>query len=112
MKKVDVSQLSYDELLQLAEEAKAEAARKREDRKKEIRDQIQSLLNDNGFVLADVMNAGRGKSAGKAKGPAAAAKFADPNNPENTWTGRGRKPTWLNDALNAGASLEEFALKE
>lgn len=26
----------------------------------------------------------------------------------NTWTGRGRRPTWLVEAMDAGAALEDF----
>lgn len=28
----------------------------------------------------------------------------------NVWTGRGVKPRWLNDAINNGASLEQFLI--
>jgi DNA-binding protein H-NS len=28
----------------------------------------------------------------------------------NYWSGKGRKPHWLNEALSAGASLEDFRL--
>lgn len=31
----------------------------------------------------------------------------NPNNPAETWTGRGRKPRWLVAALNAGNTVEE-----
>lgn len=29
----------------------------------------------------------------------------------NTWAGRGRRPTWLNDALARGKTLEEFRVR-
>ena len=35
-----------------------------------------------------------------------AAKFSDGNG--NTWSGMGKRPHWLRDALAAGKSLEEF----
>lgn len=35
-------------------------------------------------------------------------KYRDPAKPENTWAGRGKKPAWLNEKLEAGASLEDF----
>jgi DNA-binding protein H-NS len=31
----------------------------------------------------------------------------NPNNPAETWTGRGRKPRWLVAALDAGNTVEE-----
>ncbi len=29
----------------------------------------------------------------------------------NTWAGRGRRPTWLNEALERGAALEDFRIR-
>lgn len=31
---------------------------------------------------------------------------------ENTWTGRGRKPKWLEEKLATGAKLEDFAVAQ
>ncbi|KAA0073161.1 H-NS histone family protein (plasmid) [Paraburkholderia sp. T12-10] len=39
------------------------------------------------------------------------ARFRDPADPGNTWTGYGRRPTWLLTYLEAGRKLEEFAVK-
>ncbi len=37
-------------------------------------------------------------------------KYRNTDNNEETWTGRGRKPTWLVDALASGRKLEDFAI--
>ena len=37
-------------------------------------------------------------------------KYRNTDNNEETWTGRGRKPTWLVDALATGRKLEDFAI--
>lgn len=38
-----------------------------------------------------------------------AVKYRDPNNPENTWTGRGRMPRWLAEAIaTGGASKDDY----
>lgn len=39
-------------------------------------------------------------------------KYRDPEKPENTWAGRGKKPGWLLEKLEAGASLEDFLLDQ
>lgn len=46
---------------------------------------------------------GRRKSAGEAK-------FRDEAG--NVWGGRGPRPKWLRDALNAGKQLSDFAVQE
>lgn len=59
-----------------------------------------------GFSLADVTDAG--KRARKAAGPSAAPKYRNPEDHAQTWSGRGRKPNWLNAALARGVSIEEL----
>lgn len=50
----------------------------------------------------------RKKRKAAAKTPAA-AKFGDGQG--NTWVGRGKRPQWLRDALNAGKQLSDFLIK-
>lgn len=45
-------------------------------------------------------------------GPAKVApKYRNTKNPSETWTGRGRQPTWLAKAIEGGAKLEDFVIK-
>ena len=37
-------------------------------------------------------------------------KYRHPENPDLTWSGRGRKPGWIVEALEAGRSLGDFAI--
>ena len=52
--------------------------------------------------------------AGSASGTAAAQrtsaqpKYRHAENPDLTWSGRGRRPLWLRDALEAGRPLADF----
>lgn len=43
-------------------------------------------------------------------GKAAAAKYRDPENLANTWSGRGHRPQWLRDALDSGRQLDDFLI--
>ena len=47
------------------------------------------------------------KKAKKAAAPIRAAKFSDGQG--NSWSGMGKRPGWLRNALDAGRTLEEFA---
>jgi len=51
------------------------------------------------------------KSTRGGKGRTVAAKYLNPDDPSETWTGRGRKPRWLNAKLQEGAKLEKFLIK-
>lgn len=39
-------------------------------------------------------------------------KYRHPDNAELTWSGLGRKPKWIAEALEAGKPLEEFAIQK
>lgn len=47
----------------------------------------------------------KGKPKAKAK-----PKYRNPANPEQTWSGRGRKPLWINEALNNGADITDLEI--
>lgn len=40
----------------------------------------------------------------------AAIKFRNTENPDETWTGRGKQPRWLTQAIDNGAMIEKFAV--
>ena len=67
-----------------------------------LRKEMVQLARSHGFSLDDLF--GRG---GKAKGHVA-VKYRDPKSPGNTWTGRGRMPRWLSEAIRAGGKREDF----
>ena len=52
----------------------------------------------------------RAKRAGGARGTVA-PKYRNPENPAETWAGRGLKPRWLSAALKSGGKLEDFTIK-
>jgi DNA-binding protein H-NS len=52
------------------------------------------------IALADVK---KRKQASRKISPA----YRNPNNPAETWTGRGRKPRWLVAALDAGSTVDQ-----
>jgi DNA-binding protein H-NS len=43
------------------------------------------------------------------RGPAR-QKYRNPNNPAETWAGRGRPPKWVQAALEVGQTLEDLAI--
>jgi DNA-binding protein H-NS len=49
------------------------------------------------------------KRGGGVRGKVA-PKYRNPDNPSETWAGRGLRPLWLTAALKAGKKLEHFAI--
>jgi DNA-binding protein H-NS len=88
----------------LKSQVEAAISAKVTERRRELESQLSKL---SGF-------GGRGGKAtkfgrGGARGPVA-AKYRNPENPTETWAGRGLKPRWLTAAIKSGKSLEDFAI--
>lgn len=62
---------------------------------------------EHGFSLAEL--AGLGGRSTRAK-TVSAPKYRNPADPDQTWTGRGRRPDWIRDALEKGADLAKFEI--
>lgn len=106
----DLTTLSRLELLELQSNvAKAlEQAEVRE--REEARKAAEAAVAEFGFSLNDVLDeskAGRGR---KGNGTVSAPKYRNPADPSQTWTGKGRKPGWLNEALENGVSIDELEI--
>lgn len=67
--------------------------------------EIKARMKEYGITLADLR--GGGKKGGRRT---VAAKYRNPATGE-TWSGRGRAPKWLADALAKGKKKESFLLK-
>ncbi|MDQ7260850.1 H-NS histone family protein [Paracoccus sp. PS-1] len=99
----DLNALSLAELKQLRKDVEKAIEGFEARRKAEARAKAEEAAKQFGFSLADLV-------AAAASRPAAVPKYAHPENPELTWSGRGRKPGWIAEALAAGKTLEDFAI--
>ena len=54
----------------------------------------------------------KAKKAGRkpAKKAAAPAKYRNPDDASQTWSGRGRQPAWYKSGIEAGKSPDDFAI--
>ncbi len=102
---IDLNTLSLKELKELqAQVGKAIATF--EDRKKKVAlAELEEKARALGFTLAELT----GTTAPRKRAPAV-AKYANPADSSETWSGRGRKPRWFEAALAAGKSPEDLAI--
>jgi DNA-binding protein H-NS len=100
----DLEALSLSELKKMQKDV-AKAISTFEDRQKaEARAKVEALARDLGYSLAELV----GTATKTARAPAA-PKYRHPENPALTWSGRGRKPQWFVEALEAGKTAVELA---
>ena len=102
---LDLHSMSLKDLKDLqAQVAKAIASF--EDRKKKAAlAELEEKARELGFSLAELT----GATVVRKRAPAS-AKYANPANPADTWSGRGRKPRWFAEALAAGKSASDLAV--
>lgn len=77
-----------------------------EDRQKtKAREELEAFARERGYNLGELA----AMAAVKKRKPAT-AKFANPANSDETWSGRGRRPRWVEQALASGKVLEDLAI--
>ena len=99
-----LDKMSYAELLKLQERIEAAIAEKRVEDAATTKDALRAMAEKAGFNINDLFGR-RGSSKGSG-----VAKYRNPKDSSQTWTGRGRKPNWLVDAVKKGAKIENFSI--
>ena len=108
MARVAVEKLSLKQIQELEGRIAVVKAKAADAAKAELKSKIDALLANSGFTIGDLYPiTGRGRGRGLSK---SSAKYANPEDRSQTWTGRGRKPNWLVARLKKGAKMEDFAL--
>ena len=103
---INLEKMSRKDLIELRNKVDAalKSAEKRE--RKEALKAAEKAAAEFGFSLSE-LSGGASKST---KTPKNSAKYKNPNNHEQTWSGRGRKPQWVHDALKAGADISDLEI--
>lgn len=77
------------------------------------REKVLAIAKAAGMSLQELMRGatgGSGKAPRQHVGKTVPAKYRNPADSTHTWTGRGRQPIWVKDALAAGATLDSLAV--
>jgi len=95
------------DLLQLKDEIKAAIVVRQQSEKADLKAKMAQLASDAGLSLDEVLGIKKGRG-GKSL---STAKYRNPDDPTDTWTGRGRKPNWLVERLKKrGATMDDFLI--
>ena len=109
MASVNIDKLSLKDLVDLEAKVKKALALARDRERAELKKKMADLAETHGFSVAELFGATRGRGPDKNKS-VGIAKYANPENKADTWTGRGRKPNWLVDRLKKGSKLADFEI--
>jgi len=93
--------MSIDKLVKLKDQVERTLSSKVAETERMLASNLAKL---NGFGAGSMR--GRRSTAGGKVAP----KYRNPENPSETWAGRGLKPRWLAAALKAGKKLQHFSI--
>ena len=103
---MDLQTLSLDELKKLQNDVAVAIFNYEKRKKAETLSAIEKIANASGFSLSELLS---DTKAGKSK-TKVPPKYANPAAASQTWTGRGRKPKWIEDLLASGKSLDDLEI--
>jgi len=104
--KMDLNTLSLAQLKKLQDDVAVAIFNYEKRKKAEALTAVEDAARAAGFSLKELLSSEK-LTKGKIK---AAPKYANPADPTQTWTGRGRKPKWVEELLASGKSLEDAAI--
>jgi DNA-binding protein H-NS len=95
----NIDRMSYAELTRIETRIARLKVEKQNAERAALRERIIAMVKEHGFELRDLFGRGRKSEV--------AVKYRDPQNPENTWTGRGRMPRWMVAVTKGGKAKKE-----
>ncbi|MFN6951148.1 MAG: H-NS family nucleoid-associated regulatory protein [Albidovulum sp.] len=103
--KIDLDSLSLKELKNLQSQVSERIANYEQRRKQEALAALEEKAREMGYSLSELLAV-----APARKRRAGQAKYANPDDRSQTWSGRGRRPRWVEAALKAGKSLDDLLI--
>ena len=112
---IDISSLSKSELIALGKRVERAIEAFDAQNLARARKEAQRVAREYGVSVEDLTGAAPSPAKSKAKSKPkrrgkVAPKYRNPGDASQTWTGRGRQPAWVAEALAGGARLEDLAI--
>ncbi|WP_028916499.1 H-NS histone family protein [Pseudoxanthomonas sp. J35] len=112
---IDLSSLSPKELDSLIATAKKrQALLNKRAPINQVRSKLTRLAKAEGYTIEELFGGGGARKAAPARAGRKLGKvppkYRNPENPKETWTGRGKQPRWLAAYIAKGRDLGEFLI--
>lgn len=103
---MDLSTLSVSQLRDLQQQIPAELKRREAQEKINILNEVRAFAKARGYAIEDLI--GKDAKIKVSSGNKVKVKYRHPENTELEWTGRGRKPKWVEAWVANGGSLDNL----
>ena len=102
---INLEKLSLPELIQLEKDLTVAIKQRQKTERVALRKQMEELAKQSGFTFDEVISAAKVRKTITVK-----PKYVNPEDAEKTWTGRGRRPKWVEAQLATGKELEDMLI--
>jgi DNA-binding protein H-NS len=102
MQNRDLKSMSIDELWAFHEEVVGELGQKIAAEKASLEERLRKLNSIPSLRKVEPL---------RRPYPKVHAKYRNPNNPAETWAGRGKQPRWVRTLLRSGKKLDELRIE-
>jgi DNA-binding protein H-NS len=100
-----VEKMPLRSLLDLQGKLEGAISKAKDRERHEVKEEMIRLASKRGFTVKEVLGPQFAKRSHHAPKP---AKYMNPEDPTQTWTGQGRKPNWMVEKIAKGATLDQF----
>jgi DNA-binding protein H-NS len=112
-KKLNLDAMSVDEMWQLHEEISQVLSVRLTSEKRELEKRLARLRREKDLPQSESDNKpGNGAVRERRKYPRVFPKYQNPDQPLETWSGRGKQPRWLTAALKDGHAIDDFLISK
>ena len=105
---IDLSLIPVPQLQELLQTIPAEITRREVQEKNEVLNELRNIAKSRGYAIEDLLGKEVPKAAatsGKVK-----PKYRHPENATLEWTGRGKKPKWVQAWLDANGTIDQLLI--
>ena len=103
---MDLSSLSVSQLRELAQQIPAEIKKREAQDKVNFLNEVRAMAKSRGYAIEDLL--AKDSKAKSSSGIKVKVKYRHPQDADLEWTGRGRKPKWVEAWLANGGSLDQI----
>ena len=109
-RKLNIDTMSVDEMWVLHERIIEVLSARLTSEKRELETKLAKLRRDD--RLPGSKADGDGTKPERRKFATVSPKYRNPDQPSETWSGRGKRPRWLTAALTNGRTIEDFVISD
>ncbi|KAA8732348.1 H-NS histone family protein [Acinetobacter qingfengensis] len=105
----NIENLDINQLQELTQKAQELIELKKREKVDDAYQQLLTIAEDVGLSLQELIEYGQQSHKPTTK-RSVAPRYRNPADVNQTWTGRGKQPRWVVEALNSGKTLEDLLI--